>query len=510
MAGERLGHYEIIDLIGEGGMARVWRAVDLTLDREVALKEPRFGEGVSAEEIDSLWLRFEREAKAQAALSHNPHVVVVYAIEEIEGRRFIAMELVHGETLGARSTRGPVPIDEALRITRHLLSALEEAHAHGIVHRDIKPDNVFLTVTGAKLADFGIARLRAASTASTKVGTILGTAGYMAPEQIRGLPVDHRADIFAVGILLWQMLTGMHPFGADTDTDPVAVTYRLVSEPLPTLGRADLAWLDAVLTWATAKDPAMRPYSASDLAQALSAGGPAATAAGARAMPTIVGGSGGLPGSPTAVQMPTAQQKRSPALLVGLAVAAAVVTVLTASAVVGYLVLTQGVPGARTGPGSTPPTSTVTPPVVAPGGTSAASEAEVRSVLGKWIEAYTLPWPDNRDAQRSCYNDTISPYFARDSIARAVVFDRLEGVNSRAFAFATRTKMTMKLTDPADATKPPRLVVEGDTAWVAARKYWHFDDEAPDSEPAYFRLRRSSGGWRIDQESNEPLPGQPL
>jgi serine/threonine-protein kinase len=223
--GMRIGAYEVSAKLGEGGMGEVYRARDLTLDRDVALKvlPPTF-----ASDHERL-ARFEREAKTLAALNH-PHIAQIYGVERTETVNALVMEFVDGEDLAARIARGPIPIDEAIPIARQIAEALEAAHEKGIVHRDLKPANVKATAGGVvKVLDFGLAKAVASedvaatiTSPATMKGVILGTAAYMAPEQARGKPIDKRADIWAFGVLLFEMLTGQRPFEGETVSDTLA------------------------------------------------------------------------------------------------------------------------------------------------------------------------------------------------------------------------------------------------------------------------------------------------
>jgi len=230
--GRALLHYRLIDKIGEGGMGVVWRAVDTTLDREVAIKLLPEAVATSRERL----LRFEREAKLLASLNH-PNIAAVYGLHEAEGVHFLAMELVPGEDLAQRLARGPLPIDEALPAALQIAEALELAHEHGVVHRDLKPANIRETPEGKiKVLDFGLAKAldssvsdasgaRAAATSPTitSVGTvpgvILGTAAYMSPEQARGRSVDRRADVWAFGCVLFELLAARRAFPGETVSD---------------------------------------------------------------------------------------------------------------------------------------------------------------------------------------------------------------------------------------------------------------------------------------------------
>ena len=219
--------YEILGLLGSGGMGEVYRARDTKLHRDVALKvlPDSF-----AQDPDRI-ARFSREARVLASLNH-PHIAQIHGLEESDGVRALVMELVEGPTLADRLAQGPVPIDEALPIARQIADALETAHEQGIIHRDLKPANIKVREDGTvKVLDFGLAKalepIPAAgaemtasptmtSPAMTGMGVILGTAAYMSPEQTRGKPLDKRTDIWAFGCVLYEMLAGRRAFGGDT------------------------------------------------------------------------------------------------------------------------------------------------------------------------------------------------------------------------------------------------------------------------------------------------------
>jgi hypothetical protein len=272
---DRLGPYELRGELGRGAMAIVWRGYDPKLDREVAIKEPTVPPGTPPAAAIELSERFVREGRTAAALNH-PGIVTVFAADVYDGRPAIVMELIEGETLASILERGPLPPSAALSVLSQLLDAVAYAHERGVVHRDIKPDNVFVTTDGrVKLADFGIAHIGGTS-ALTQAGTIMGTPGYMAPEQVTGEAVDARADIFSIGAVAHEMLSGSNPFGATDGAAPTTVLYRIVHEPAPPLPPsidASLpAGLAAVLGHAMAKDPAMRFESASAFRAALNGG----------------------------------------------------------------------------------------------------------------------------------------------------------------------------------------------------------------------------------------------
>ena len=266
-----LGPYELRGELGRGAMAIVWRAWDAKLEREVAVKEPLLPVGVTASAAEELALRFVREGKAAARLNH-PGIVTIYAADVYDGRPAIVMELIDGETLSRLVERRITP-RAAVGILDQLLGAVGYAHAHGVVHRDIKPDNIFITSDGrVKLADFGIAHTGFGA-ALTQTGTVMGTPGYMAPEQVTGNPVDGRADLFAIGVIGHEMLSGENPFGATQGVASTTIMYRIVHEPLPPLPPQTSAGLpvdlSSVLAVATAKDPAFRFPSAEAFRAAL-------------------------------------------------------------------------------------------------------------------------------------------------------------------------------------------------------------------------------------------------
>jgi len=228
--GSKLGHYEVLSPIGKGGMGEVWRARDARLGREVAIKTlPR------EVEQHADWLsRFEREAKVLASLNH-PNIAAIHGFDRDQGLHYLVLELVGGETLAERLRRGPIPIDESLAIARQIGDALEAAHEKGIIHRDLKPANIKITDEGVvKVLDFGLARAiwsndpgsssgeSPTMSLETREGAILGTAAYMAPEQARGKKVDKRADIWAFGVVLYEMISGLRPFEGSDLTETLA------------------------------------------------------------------------------------------------------------------------------------------------------------------------------------------------------------------------------------------------------------------------------------------------
>ena len=276
-AGTRLGRYEILAPLGAGGMGEVYRARDTRLDREVAIKI--LPESV-AHDPERL-ARFDREAKAVAALSH-PNILALHDAGTENGATFAVMELLDGETLRERLTHGALPVRKAVDITIQIARGLAAAHAKGLVHRDLKPENVFLVADGqVKILDFGLAKSADADSvgsgatetqaAMTDPGTVLGTVGYMAPEQVRGHAVDARTDLFALGTLLYEMLTGDRAFRRDTAAETMTAILREDPPDLPAPQMAQAPALDRIVRHCLEKNPAERFQSARDVAFALEA-----------------------------------------------------------------------------------------------------------------------------------------------------------------------------------------------------------------------------------------------
>src|SRR5258706_12025630 len=224
----RLGRYEIRSKIGEGGMGKVYLAQDTKLDRKVALKILPADVAANQDRMH----RFVQEAKAASALNH-PNILTIYEIEQIDSVNFIANEFIDGETLREQLRSAPMKLGEVLDVTAQIASALSAAHAANIVHRDIKPENIMVRRDGiVKILDFGLAKLAAGESTTvdtqaptrfhTGPGTVVGTAFYMSPEQARGMPIDARTDIFSLGIVLYEMVTGCLPFEGSTASEVVA------------------------------------------------------------------------------------------------------------------------------------------------------------------------------------------------------------------------------------------------------------------------------------------------
>ncbi len=312
-----ISHYRILGELGAGGMGVVYRAEDTKLGRAVALKfiAPQ---GIESAEEKA---RFLHEAQAAASLSH-PNICVVHEIDEADGRLFMAMEYVEGESLKDRIGRGPLKIDEALDIAAQIAQGLDAAHRKSVVHRDVKPANIMIEAGGlVKIMDFGLAKMSGLSKL-TKAGTTLGTTAYMSPEQARGEDADHRSDIWSLGAVIYEMAVGRTPFKGDYEQ---AVLYSILNEapePLTALRTGVPMELDRIVAKALAKDPAERYQHADELIADLRAlkkgreAGAASRAGTARATP--------LPGPAPGVRR---SWKRYSKMLVALCVAAALVTI---------------------------------------------------------------------------------------------------------------------------------------------------------------------------------------
>src|SRR6476469_10748098 len=269
MVGEVLSdRYELEELVGTGGMSSVYRAHDRLLDRKVALKVLHEQYMADDEYVE----RFRREARSVAALSH-PNVVTVIDRGEHEGRQFIVFEYVAGENLKRLiERRGPAPVTTALELAMQIARGLSFAHQQGLVHRDVKPQNILLNGDGqAKVTDFGIARSLDVQHGLTQTGTVLGTSNYIAPEQARGEHIDALSDVYSLGCVLYELLTGEVPFEGDNF---VAVAMRHINEPAPSVleQRPDVPLrLDSAVRRAMAKHPSERFESMDDFVQELQA-----------------------------------------------------------------------------------------------------------------------------------------------------------------------------------------------------------------------------------------------
>jgi Tol biopolymer transport system component/predicted Ser/Thr protein kinase len=275
--GKRLGPYEVLSAIGAGGMGEVYKARDTRLERTVAIKvlPPHLADRAESHE------RFEREAKTIASLNH-PHICTLFDTGHQDEIDFLVMEFIEGETLAQRLAKGPLPLEQVLRYAIEIADALNKAHRKGITHRDLKPGNIMLTKTGTKLLDFGLAKLAPASTpatsdsqlptmkdAITEQGTILGTLQYMAPEQVEGKEADARTDIFAFGVVIYEMATGKRAFEGKSRASLMAKILETDPPPMTALTPMTPPALDHIVKRCLAKDPDERWQSAKDICEQL-------------------------------------------------------------------------------------------------------------------------------------------------------------------------------------------------------------------------------------------------
>ena len=278
-SGTKLGPYEIESPLGAGGMGEVYRARDTRLDRSVAVKilPSHLSSNPEARQ------RFEREAKSISSLNH-ANVCTLHDIGEQDGIDFLVMELLDGETLADRLLRGPLPTEQVLKIGAEICDGLDRAHRSGVVHRDLKPGNIMLTRGGAKLMDFGLAKASAtilpvSSMAGTLTvptahpltaeGTLVGTFQYMSPEQVEGKEADSRSDIFSLGTVLYEMITGKRAFEGKSPISVASAILDKEPEPITSLQPLTPAALDHVVRECLVKDPELRWQSAADIAREL-------------------------------------------------------------------------------------------------------------------------------------------------------------------------------------------------------------------------------------------------
>ena len=271
-SGSRLGPYEIVALLGAGGMGEVYRARDSRLKREVAIKVLPQALSLDADRLR----RFEQEALATAALNH-PNILAVFDIGTNEGSPYVVSELLEGETLRERVRTGPIAVRKALDYALQIAHGLAAAHEKGIIHRDLKPENLFITKDGrVKILDFGLAKLTQADSGShtslptathgTEAGVVLGTAGYMSPEQVRGKALDPRSDIFSFGAILYEMLSGKRAFHGDTPADTMSAILKEDPPELNETNRTVSPALERIVQHCLEKNPEARFHSASDIA----------------------------------------------------------------------------------------------------------------------------------------------------------------------------------------------------------------------------------------------------
>src|SRR6266568_6776319 len=275
-----IGDYSVLSKIGEGGMGEVYRARDAKLGRDVAIKVLPASLSENADRLN----RFEQEAQAAGALNH-PNILSIYHIGTHDGAPYIVSELLEGETLrerlGAHASSVPLPQRKAIDYALQIARGLAAAHEKGIVHRDIKPDNIFITNDGrVKILDFGLAKLTGASETQSQTeiptrrvdtdpGTVMGTMGYMSPEQLKGQPADHRSDIFSFGAILYEMLTGKRAFRGDSMAETMSAILREDPPDLYETNKTVSPALERVVHHCLEKNPSERFHSARDLAFAI-------------------------------------------------------------------------------------------------------------------------------------------------------------------------------------------------------------------------------------------------
>src|SRR5215469_15602218 len=272
-AGSRLGPYEILAPIGAGGMGEVYRAKDPRLGREVAIKVLPASFSQDADRLR----RFEQEAKAAGVLNH-PNITAVYDIGSADGAPYVVQELLEGETLRSLLAGGRLPQRKAIDYALQMAHGLSAAHDRGIVHRDLKPENIFVTRDGrVKILDFGLAKLThqeeggaatnlPTATAGTEPGVVLGTLGYMSPEQVRGRPADARSDIFAFGAILYEMLSGKRAFQGDSAADTMSAILKEDPPDLSVTNQSVPPGLERIVRHCLEKNPEQRFHSAHDVA----------------------------------------------------------------------------------------------------------------------------------------------------------------------------------------------------------------------------------------------------
>src|SRR4051794_2750703 len=298
-SGTRLGTCEILAPLGAGGMGEVYRARDTALGREVAIKVLTAEFAADADRLR----RFTQEAQATAALNH-PNILAIFHVGSQDGVPFIVSELLEGETLRERLEAGVLPVRKAVEYAMQVASGLASAHDKGIVHRDLKPENIFITADGrVKILDFGLAKLlrpeggtaedRKTVTAGTDAGMVLGTVGYMSPEQVRAQAVDARTDIFSLGAILYEMVSGKRAFRGETPADTMSAILKEEPEPLTASITSVPPALERVVRHCLEKNPFERFQSARDLtfdlSEIVSPSSVSSQVSGIQAAPAVAG-----------------------------------------------------------------------------------------------------------------------------------------------------------------------------------------------------------------------------
>jgi len=530
--------YRIETELGSGGMGVVYRAVDTLLGRPVALK--RLHRHLMREQ--GLVARFQAEARAAARLDH-PNVVAVHDVGELDGELYFTMQYVEGESLRAVIDRqGPLPLDQLLWLGGQLASALDYVHRHGVIHRDIKPENILLDASGnARITDFGIARA-ANHTRLTVAGTMMGTPEYMSPEQVKGAEVDHRTDIYSLGVLLFEMGTGQVPFAGDT---PFAVGMQHCEQAPPDpalLQPAYPPWLSTVVQRCLAKLPDQRFATAGEVASALHAqqpvmvpppqrvtppptaatviepvaGTPPPAAQASPTPPPVAQASPTPPPVPQSTPTPAPGPSRAPWMVVGVLIGVLVLLVILAGGFVVLLVLERS-----------------EPEVVAGGEREekeekkkkekekeeeveeevARSVAAVEAAEGEAPAYGAAAEREARDRVRERYDDWVRAWESRD-IDRYMAFYstdvRIKRAGRSPYEYHDlRTRMGShwkKLTYIRIDDGEPTLTVSG--SWVYVEVWHDYDSDTWwDRGTKHMAWQDEGGEWRIVEESFDKEAG---
>ena len=432
-----VGRYQVLEELGRGAMGIVYRGFDPVIKRTVALKTIAF----AAQDTESKALRdrLYREAAAAGTLAH-PSIVTIYDIIDDGATTAVAMEFVEGETLAdVLAARGALPVEDALAIFEQICAALDYAGSKGIVHRDIKPANILLTRDGRpKVMDFGIARI--AMQGQTQTSTIMGSPSYMSPEQVRGLPLDARSDLFSAAVVFFEMVAGERPFGGD---DVATTMYRIVNEPPRAMDRLSSTIspaVAAVLDWALSKSPADRYQTGGELVAAIRQALDSGTVANAPySEPAVVQG----PASPSApADVPVTRS--SPLIVYGL-IGSAILLLVVVLAIVfgGGLGQTTGSPALMSGG--------LAPAEPAPGAPAASPDAAVPDATARLAtESRPGSEPSTPRGSAAPGHEAVSP---RPAAQTARVVDRIGG--------GSTTTATARARGGADPTAPALTVTPG-------------------------------------------------
>lgn len=410
LTGRTLGNYEILEEIGRGGMAQVYRAYQPSLNRNVAIKILPPQLALDRQFVD----RFVREARAAASLRH-PHIVIIHDVGEQDGLYYMVMEYLSGQTLRQLiKNEGPLPPARATKITEQLATALDYAHRHGFVHRDVKPSNIFVGEGDrVTLTDFGIAKAASEAQQLTRTGTLMGTPEYMSPEQAEGRSVDYRSDLYALGVVLYHMLTGRVPFRRPT---PAATLHAVIYEPPPPprqLNPSIPPAVESVVLKSVAKQPEQRYQKGAELVADLQA-------AFAGRAPQVVAGPPPPPLAPPQRREPASPpaRRRSPAVWIMAAIAAVLLLVLGGLAVLlmGQEDETATTPGI---PDATDAIAQITPAVEGEG-TESAVVTVIASATQTTTELVPTDTPTTLDTSAPVATTEVPPTNTSTATATSV------------------------------------------------------------------------------------------